>query len=30
MKFKVGDLVRVREDLEVDKEYGCLISNLKG
>ncbi len=27
MKFKVGDLVRVREDLEVDKEYGCLISN---
>lgn len=27
MKFKVGEKVRVREDLEVDKEYGCLISN---
>ena len=22
MKFKVGDKVRVREDLEVDKDYG--------
>jgi hypothetical protein len=27
MKFKVGEKVRIREDLEADKEYGCLISN---
>jgi len=31
MKYKVGDQVRVRKDLEVDKEYGdnCFVDSMK-